>query len=518
MESSPPVAPAPEDSWRLESLIGSRVVLGAGLIALALGAAFFLQMNHWLTPPIRVGFGMIVGTMLMLAGATRAREARTYVAEGITGLGAVVCYLSLWGGYGPFAVLSTGVALAAMIVTTTALAAIAYARKSERLALMGLAGGTFTPALLVAAQLDRGALAAYYLVLVGVMLTLAVAARYRFVEAASFLVALGTAPIFATWYVGGDVWPYQASVIVASAFFAEFALAFFIAARRDPDASWMRLSLIAADVVCYLAALRLELSEQPHAFGILALAIAGALLIAVRSSVASPRLRATYALLSLASATLALPAFVEMTGVGIVFAFEATALIAFGTLRAEKGLRFAGFALMTIAIATAWVYDGTLAASVPFLNERFAVFGALAIALGISGSIVRSHAPILDDDEHLFGLTMDIVAHGIAFWIGTTEILGAAAWGSTWIETAISLFWTLYGAALVTSGFMFRQPALRYGGLGLLAATIVKLVCIDLAMVSLEARVISFLAIGVLLVTIAALYQRSSRRRLTESS
>ena len=72
MESSPPVAPAPEDSWRLESLIGSRVVLGAGLIALALGAAFFLQMNHWLTPPIRVGFGMIVGTMLMLAGATRA--------------------------------------------------------------------------------------------------------------------------------------------------------------------------------------------------------------------------------------------------------------------------------------------------------------------------------------------------------------------------------------------------------------------------------------------------------------
>ena len=113
---------------------------------------------------------------------------------------------------------------------------------------------------------------------------------------------------------------------------------------------------------------------------------------------------------------------------------------------------------------------------------------------------------------------MDVAAHGLTFWLVTTEIAAASSWSATWIQTSISLFWTLYGATLVTRGFFVRKPVLRYSGLVLLGMTIVKLLCVDLAMVSMEARVLSFLVLGVLLVTIATFYQRSSRRRIAESS
>jgi uncharacterized membrane protein len=100
---TPPHDPGAEQ-WSIESAIGSRVLLGAGLVSLLAGAVFFVKLSNehqWIPPQVRILCGLIAGLALMLGGAWRLGKQRTLVAEGVTGLGASVIFLSLWGAFGP---------------------------------------------------------------------------------------------------------------------------------------------------------------------------------------------------------------------------------------------------------------------------------------------------------------------------------------------------------------------------------------------------------------------------------
>ncbi len=111
LEDTNPGGPPPDptqEAWKLESLIGSRVLLGAGLLSLLLGAVFFFKLSldhHWIPPSVRVLCGLAAGLALLLGGAYLLAKRKTYLAEGLTGLGASLLYLSLWGAYGPLQVL-----------------------------------------------------------------------------------------------------------------------------------------------------------------------------------------------------------------------------------------------------------------------------------------------------------------------------------------------------------------------------------------------------------------------------
>jgi uncharacterized membrane protein len=277
------------NAWNLEALIGSRVLLGAGLLSLLLGAVFFFKLSndhHWIPPEVRVLCGLAAGLALLLGGAWLMRERRTYVAEGISGLGASVLYLSLWGAYGPLHVLTNYyVAFGAMIAVSAALAVIAWARRSENVALAGLLGGYLTPAFLAAGSLDRTVLAVYLAVLSAAMLVLAVRCRYRFVEAAAFVAALFYAPMFAPSQIPGDTWTQAQSIAVATMLFVEFAGALFLAARRDQRGDAWRMGLVLTEVVAYGAVLEIELGWNPHV-----LAYADAALGAVLLAAAALRL------------------------------------------------------------------------------------------------------------------------------------------------------------------------------------------------------------------------------------
>jgi uncharacterized membrane protein len=141
------------------------------------------------------------------------------------------------------------IAFAAMVAVSAALALTAWSRKSENVALLGLAGGYLTPVLLMSGPFDRGVLAVYLMVLCGVMLALAVRCGYRRVEAASFIAALLYAPVFAPATAAGDVWTSNQSLFVASVLFAEFACALFFAARREQRVGLRRIALLAAEVL-----------------------------------------------------------------------------------------------------------------------------------------------------------------------------------------------------------------------------------------------------------------------------
>src|ERR1700676_5009629 len=158
---TPPRDPAKE-TWKVESLIGSRVLLGAGLVSLLIGTVFFVKLSNdhqWIPPEVRILCGLIAGLALMIGGAWRLGKEKTLIAEGLTGLGASVLYLSLWGAFGPFHLVHYGIAFAAMVAVSAALALVAWARRSQNVALVGLAGGYLTPLLLHGGPFDRVVLA-----------------------------------------------------------------------------------------------------------------------------------------------------------------------------------------------------------------------------------------------------------------------------------------------------------------------------------------------------------------------
>jgi uncharacterized membrane protein len=79
-------------------------------------------------------------------------------------------------------------------------------------------------------------------------------------------------------------------------------------------------------------------------------------------------------------------------------------------------------------------------------------------------------------------------------------------------QVGLSVLWTLYAAATVAWGFIRRSTALRYAALGLFGLVIVKVFVVDLASVKTLYRMLSFLILGVVLLLVGLLYQKSSRR------
>jgi uncharacterized membrane protein len=79
-------------------------------------------------------------------------------------------------------------------------------------------------------------------------------------------------------------------------------------------------------------------------------------------------------------------------------------------------------------------------------------------------------------------------------------------------QMAVTLVWGVYAGSLVFVGFWRRWRPLRLAGLGLFGVSAVKLVLVDLTHVKDVYRIISFLALGLLMVGASYLYHRLEKR------
>jgi uncharacterized membrane protein len=506
------------DNWSVESVIGSRVLLGAGLVSLLAGTVFFVKLsndNQWIPPQVRILCGLIAGLALMLGGAWRLAKERTLVTEGVTGLGASVIYLSLWGAFGPFHLVDYRVAFAAMVAVSAALALVAWSRKSENVALLGLAGGYLTPVLLMSGPLDRGVLAVYLAVLSGVMLALAVRCRYRRVEAASFVAALLYAPVFAPATVAGDVWTSNQSLLVASVLFAEFALALFFAARREQHADLPRMALLAAEVFAYAAVLELELDWNGPALAFADAIFAAVLLLAVTARV-PVMMRTAYAWLGIGILTRAVEAWGHGHALTATIAVEGAALFLIGLRNERAWMRTGGFGLLALATAGAAIHLAGDHVQYAVFNVRTFTLAVVVLALLAVLAEVRARTEPLLRWERDLAPVMLVVVSLLSVSMLTADAVTATAADGPWTaatQTTISVLWSLAATALVALGFHYRWPLARWLGIGLFGATIFKVFTLDMTGLDFIERVVSAIVLGAVLVVVAALYQVVMLRR-----
>jgi uncharacterized membrane protein len=495
--------------WRLESLVGSRVLLGAGLISLLAGAAFFVKLSNdhqWIPPQVRILCGLFAGLVLLFGGAWQLGKARTLVAEGVTGLGASVLYLSLWAAYGPFGLIPREVALAAMVAVCAALAAISWRRNSQNVALAGLAGGYLTPLLLTGGSFPPATLAVYLAVLSGAMLALAVRCRYRLVEAASFCAALLYAPAF----VPSAEWTQTQSLLTATALFAEFAAGLFFIARRDARVDTARIALLVAEVAAYLGVLELELGWDQHTLAFADAALAATLLVAVAFRVPAA-MRATYAWLGLGILTRAVDAWGGSSALTATLAIEGASMAFAGIRSARPWMRTAGYGVVALAAFGAASQLMGDVETQPFFNRRAWDVAAVVVSLVMVIRDARSYGPTLRQLERdAVAPLAAIVAVVLAFAGVSVEVVTATAGAGEWTattQTALTAAWSLMATVMIALGFRARFSLVRWMAIGLFAITAAKVFAVDLVWLDVMARAVSALVVGAVLVIVAAGYQ-----------
>jgi uncharacterized membrane protein len=164
------------------------------------------------------------------------------------------------------------------------------------------------------------------------------------------------------------------------------------------------------------------------------------------------------------------------------------------------------------------------AATRPFLNERF---GTYCVAIAVFAFVAWLAKNTRDEEDStavipwpnlaaagvlvvnaLTLLAISLEIHSFWWflcWRGNYQLLGSY---EMYAQFTYSAFFMLYGAALLTVGFLVRSAFLRWQALVLLAATIAKVFLIDISQLSQGFRILSFIGLGVLLLAVSFVYQR----------
>ena len=200
MPQTPPPAPAAPSTGRLETNIGLTLVNRIGVITLVIGVGFFFKWavdNQWIGPTGRVILGLVAGLLILFVGDRLWHRDQKIFAQGVTGTGISILYLSLYAAFSFYHLLSAPLAFTSMVSVTLMAAALALRYDSIAISALGMFGGYLTPVLLSTGQDHPWVLFIYVLLLDLGALSLA---RFRGWTLLNIFAFLATAVLYFSWF------------------------------------------------------------------------------------------------------------------------------------------------------------------------------------------------------------------------------------------------------------------------------------------------------------------------------
>jgi uncharacterized membrane protein len=508
----------------LESRIGAQLLNRIGILVVLVGVAWFLKLAvdyNWIGPSARVLTGLACAAGLAVWSERFRRQGFAAFSYSLKALATSVAYLSLWAAFSLFHLAPASIVFLAMTAITVLNAMLARRQDSELLALYALAGGLATPALLWTAEHDHLFLLVYLALLNGGGLLLFIFRPWKRVAWAALL---GTAVYYSALYEDQPVRLFWA-VFFLALYFAVFAAAPFLIARcRDAAADPLFLIAfpISNGLATFLATLWLLSAPGQHFYRTWAtVALAGACLLMGRRAPAF--LSGANLGLSVFFLTMAVPLAFHGPVVTLCWLAEGLALVMVARTRTTQSfLIFAAgvLALAAFSLLTDWIL-GTpqplpTLANLHFITNLvaaavFAMVARLSAKDDPTGRYLAGCSSIAASLSVLVAVSLEIHHYwfcGAGFLrdfcggYGQLERRSTAAgWGS-------SAWYMSYGAALMGLGFLRRNGFLRWQALILLAFTIGKVFLNGVTQQSQGYRVLSFLALGVLLLVVSFAYQK----------
>jgi uncharacterized membrane protein len=540
MEAATPKPPLkvretkPGEAASLESRIGAQLLNRIGILAVLIGMAWFLKLafdRNWIGPPVRVWIGLAAAAALAVWSERFRRQGFPAFSFSLKALGTSIAYLSLWAASSVFHLGPSWLIFLAMTAVTIANAVLARRQNSELLGLYALAGGLATPGLLSVGHRNEVFLFSYLALLTAGALFLMAAHQWKRVAWAALL---GTAAYYIGWSViEDDPSHLPLMVFFLALFFALFAVAPFLilrGARALPPNSFFIAFPIVNAVATWVALMVLFGARGQHAGRPwVTLGLAGGCFLMAAARRRPAVLSSTNVGLAILFVTVAVPLEFDGTTVTLCWLGESLALVALARAGADAALRFFATAVLTVAglsLLVDWI-AGTPQPLAVVTNMHFAtnLAGAAVFAIvtslcvgGGPGRAFGSWTYLAAFSTVAFSLTVLVAVSleihhywfcGAGFFRDFCGGYGqlerrtiAAGWGySAWCM--------IYGAVLMAAGFFRRSAFLRWQALAVLAFSIAKVFLNGVSQQSQGYRVLSFLALGVLLLAISFAYQRN---------
>jgi len=500
----PPATPVRSPPASVESVIGAHWLNRVGIAALLVGAAFFLKYafeNEWIGPAARVGIGIVVGVALMIwSDRFHARGHRQY-AHSLEVVAVGILYLSIWAASQTYALIPNGAAFVAMTVVTLALVVLAIRHQSEFLAGLALTSGFLTPVLLSTGVNHETALFTYVALLdIAALVLLSLYPWVRALAVAFF----GTLFLYIGWsssfYTAAQM---PRTIAFVSLFLLLFAVVPLLRRWRDRGAATAGLLILPfANAFVYFGEVSWMVQDSSR-LAKYAVALAGFFLVvslALRLRGADDEgLAAAHLAICLGFITVAIPLQFHAVWITIGWLAEAAALLVLSERLPEPGAQafrvLGSFALGAAVFRLLFIEH--IHPQHLLLNMRcltYAIAVAIFSGIAITSERFRKFATASLNALALIGLTSEVV-----------DFFSAS---KTQRDFTWSALWMLYGAGLMIVGFRGRSSFLRWLALILIGLTVGKVFLYDLSALERIYRVLSFLALGILLLAISFAYQK----------
>jgi uncharacterized membrane protein len=412
--SAPTLPPPPAKSrtrgeW--EALIGGKLLNRIGALALILGVGFFLQYafaNDWITEPVRVLIGVLLG-LALLAGAARSASGGFQIfAQGLVGAGIAILYLSVYASFNYYHLLAQQWAFVFMSAVTAITFTQAFRYNSIVVALLGLLGGFLTPFLLSTGVVNPVGLFTY-LALLNLGLLVVAWRRDSWMSIEPLSMA-GTYLIYALWLAEDYAEPHFVPGILFLALFWMMFHAVHVARLVRNVTSYPRFRLALAafhGLVFYI--LLYSIVNEDHAEWRVPVTLVVAILYGATSLAARRRSGEDGVFLQSTLTAIVLVIFatwIQFKGMALVqyWSVEALALTWAGAQWRLRSVWSGGLALYAMAFLLLLGTGGALSASPaePFtllFNHRAFAFLLLVACLALSGIFMgrigeSGHGPV----------------------------------------------------------------------------------------------------------------------------
>ena len=478
--AGPPPRPGAFDTiladWNWEWLVGGNWLARIGIVALIIGAGFFLKLaidNNWIGETGQVALGT-AGGLLLLAGGEYWRRRYPIWAQPLTGGGIAILYLSIFAAFSFYSLIPSLPALGFFFLVTVTAAGLALRYEAVAIAVLGIIGGFATPLLLWEQLPDQRALLAYVLVLDLGVLALATFRNWRWF---TLLGLLGSLALFALWLEELEPGLLLAQVGITGIFliFVAATTLFHIAWKRvagPADFSLMMLNAAAYFGISYMLMFE-ELRPWMGGFTLLLAGFYG--LVAYGILLRSGQLvhLTLFALgIALVFVTVAVPVQLGGPWVSVVWAAEGTVLIWLSFILRMHQLRWFGMATF-VAFAGWLLFLDTPAALTadhyPFWNVYALVYGiAIALTYGSAYLVYRNDDSLQPWERYLFPVFLTAGSLILTLAVPTQV-------GGVWLP----ITWAVEALALVALSFYLGLSQLRLFSLGVFGIMVVRLLVFD---------------------------------------
>lgn len=494
---------APEPSAFIEWLKQDPLVkVGALLLVIAFGwFVSYAFANNWIGPVGRITLGLMAGVAFMFGGVIRIKTMKSQGSI-FAVLGSAIVVLTVYAAREMYDMFTPTSALAIMFLSVVFIAWLSVMYKSKSMALAGLVMAGLAPILTNSPEPSALDLFSYLAVIVlGSLWVLSKIEAVALQFAAFIMVVLYSLPYL-------SYGPVSSEKYIALGFGFLFTVIFFLSnitsilKRRGDEADTTHI-LVAVGSGLYLAGWISEV--VPHEWKALiytawaAVFAFGAFIVFMRTSKRIPFY--LYGSISIGLLAAATAVIFEGPVLTLVYTLEITILVALAAYliknsQAVSRLSFLFIGPILISLDSLSGYGW----SNPF-GEEFAILFTLAMCLGLSAYIVRVTSSRASEEKDS---TSVVLAFLSSFYVTALVWLVTHSIFLDDDATMISLLiYTVTGLGLYVYGKTNENLLLKKVGMIAIGLVVARLLLVDVWQMAIAGRIVTFLSIGVLLISTA---------------